>query len=75
MLTPLMAHQADEGGPQLPRGPAVPDLGFGADPFEHFPDVARVQGGAVVAGKHEPGVVPGVSGCVPLVGLAVLPVA
>src|SRR6185437_13899561 len=46
----LVAHQADEGGAQFTRGPVVPGAGFGADALEHLPDVARVQGGAPVAG-------------------------
>jgi len=33
---------------ELARCPAVPDPGFGADAFEHLPDVGRVQRGAVV---------------------------
>src|SRR6266568_9333816 len=67
---PAVAQQADEGGAQLPRGPAVPDPGLGADPFEHLADVARVQRGAQVVGEHQPGVLPAVAGCEPLPGLA-----
>src|SRR5436190_9706988 len=40
---PLVAHQADECGAQLARGPAVPGPGLVTDAFEHLADVARVQ--------------------------------
>ena len=71
----MVAEQADEGGPQLARGPPVAGSGCGADPFEHLPDVGRVQRGAVVGGEDQPGVLPVVPGCEPLAGLAVGPVA
>jgi hypothetical protein len=69
----VVAHQADEGSPELPRGPGVADPGFGADAFEHLADVTRVEGGAVVAGEHQPGVLPVVSGRELLAGLGVQP--
>ena len=46
------------GGPQLARCPAVPDLGLVADPFEHLPDVPRVQRGAQMVREHQPGILP-----------------
>src|SRR5207253_7442774 len=64
-----VAHQADEGGAQLARRPAVPDPGLGADALEHLPDVPRVQRGTQVAGEHQPGVLPVVPGREPLTGL------
>jgi hypothetical protein len=70
---PAVAQQADEGGAQLARCPAVPGPGLGADPLEHFPDVAWVQGGAAAGGEDQPGVLPAVPGREPLGGLAVRP--
>src|SRR5206468_512449 len=45
----LVAQQADEGGAQLARGPAVPGTRLDADALEHLPDVSRVQRGAQLA--------------------------
>src|SRR5258706_7093240 len=69
----LVAHQADEGGAQLARGPAVPDAGLGTDPFEHLADVARVQRGAQLVREHQPGVLPVLPGREPFAGLGVRP--
>jgi len=67
---PAVAEQADEGGPQFTRGPAVPGAGLGADPFEHLPDVPCVQGDAAMGGEYQPGVLPSFPGQGPLAGLA-----
>jgi hypothetical protein len=69
---PAVAQQADEGGPQLARRPAVPDLRRRTDPLEHLPDVARVQRGAEVGGEHQAGVLPAFPGREPLVRMLFL---
>ena len=56
------------------RGVQPSPSGRGADPFEHLPDVPRVQRGAQVVGEHQPGVLPAVPGREPLAGLAGGPV-
>jgi hypothetical protein len=68
-----VAHQADEGGPELARRPVIADAGFGADAFEHFADVARVQCDAVAGGEDQPDVLPLLPGGEPLTALAVRP--
>ena len=69
----VVAEQADEGGAQLARCPPVSDACRGGDAFEHFPDVGCVEGGAVVGGEDQSGVLPVVPGCEPLVGLTIRP--
>jgi hypothetical protein len=70
---PLVAHQADERGPQLAWGPVIVGVGLGADASEHLPDVSGVQCGAVAGGEDQPGVLPVVPGGEPLIGLAAGP--
>ena len=69
----LVAHQADEGGAQLARGPAVPDAGLGADALEHLADVPRVQRGARWLVNTSPVSCQSWPGREPLAGLAVRP--
>jgi hypothetical protein len=68
-----VAEQADEGGAQFVRGPPVAGACRGGDAFEHFPDVGRVEGGAVAGGEDQPGVLPVVPGREPLAGLTFRP--
>jgi hypothetical protein len=67
----IVAHQADERGPELARRPVVPDRRRGADSFEHLPDVPRVQRGAEMSREHQPGVLPSFTGQDPVISLAV----
>ena len=70
-ITPRVAHQAHERGPELARRPAIPDARRSADPFKHLPDVPLAERGAKVSGEYQPGVLPSCTGQEPLTCLAV----
>jgi hypothetical protein len=73
MLTPWWLSRLTKEVRSSRGGPAAADAGCGADAFEHFPDVGRVERGAVVGGEDQPGVVPVVPGRELLTGLAAGP--